>query len=108
MVQERLVSDTKLGVPQTLRRSVRVKRVPLKLRARGNVTACRTYFCVLPAVAFSRALEREEKRRLKAAEPEDVTAAVPVLDRNKRPQIFTTLLTVFSQHNLFQKHIIHK
>ncbi|KAJ1144596.1 hypothetical protein NDU88_010894 [Pleurodeles waltl] len=44
--------------------------------ARGNVTACRTYFCVLPAVTFSRALEREEKRRLKAAEPEDVTAAV--------------------------------
>ncbi|KAJ1163616.1 hypothetical protein NDU88_004072 [Pleurodeles waltl] len=44
--------------------------------ARGNVTACRTYFCLLPAVAFSRALEREEKRRLKAAEPEDVTAAV--------------------------------
>ncbi|KAJ1162898.1 hypothetical protein NDU88_003362 [Pleurodeles waltl] len=66
--------------------------------ARGNVTACRTYFCVLPAVAFSRALEREEKRRLKAAEPEDVTAAVLVLDRNKRLQIFTTLLTVISQH----------
>ncbi|KAJ1194383.1 hypothetical protein NDU88_003672 [Pleurodeles waltl] len=66
--------------------------------ARGNVTACRTYFCVLPAVAFSCALEREEKRRLEAAEPEDVTAGVPVLDRNKRPQIFTTLLTVFSQH----------
>ncbi|KAJ1147051.1 hypothetical protein NDU88_013298 [Pleurodeles waltl] len=53
---------------------------------------------ILPAVVFSRAPESEERRRLKAAEQEDVTAAVPVLDRNKRPQIFTTLLTVFSQH----------